>query len=96
MLWVVPPTAPVVAHNGSFIGGVGQYFQGPGCVTNTMLGAPCVGVALTAGSMDPGMGFHAVRVFTPTTTGVDVPSKNAIFRVTGDNLPVELMGLGIE
>ena len=53
-------------------------------------------MALSAGTMDPGMGFHGVRASTAATTGVDLGNQNAIFRVTGDNLPVELISLGVE
>lgn len=95
MVFVVPLSTPVVGHSGSFLGGVANYPVGSGCPANTMLGAPCNGVALSAGTMDPGMGLHGVRVNTPATTGVNIP-QNAIFRVTGDNLPVELMRLGVE
>jgi hypothetical protein len=96
MVWVLPLQNPVVGHSGSFLAGLLNAYTGA-CAGNTMLGAPCDGVALTAGTMDPGMGFHAVRIYpVPGTTGVDIPNRNAIFRVTGDNLPVELMGLSVE
>jgi hypothetical protein len=60
-------------------------------------------VALTAGNGDP----HAARVnftstnFVPTiatvaSTGADIPNVNAIFRVTGKNLPVELMQFEVD
>jgi hypothetical protein len=96
MVWVLPLQNPVVSHSGSFLAGLLNDYTGA-CAGNTMLGAPCDGVALTAGTMDPGMGFHAVRIYPVLgTSGVDIPSRNAIFRVTGDNLPVELMGLSVE
>jgi hypothetical protein len=87
--------APVVSHSGPFIAAALNDYNG-GCAGNTMLGAPCDGPALSAGTMDPGMGFHAVRLYATGTSGVPIPSRNAIIRVTGDNLPVELMGLSFE
>jgi hypothetical protein len=95
MLWVFPLSTPVVGHTGSFLG-VLHNSNNVTCATQTMLGALCDGVALTSGIVDPGLGFHAVRAFTPATSGVDIPGRNAIVRVTGDNLPVELMSLDIE
>jgi hypothetical protein len=96
MVFAVPLSAAVPAHSGSFLGGIANYPTGGGCTTATMLGAPCNGVALTAGTMDPGMGFHAVRVLSLGTTGINIPNRNAVFRATGDNLPVELMQLGVQ
>jgi hypothetical protein len=96
MVWVLPLQNPVVGHNGPFIAGLLNDYAGA-CAGNTMLGAPCDGVALTQGNVDPGMGFHAVRVLPVFgTLGQNIPNRNAIFRVTGNNLPVELMNLRVE
>jgi hypothetical protein len=45
--------------------------------------------------MDPGMGFHAVVVNGSMYTAI-APAKNAIIRVIGGNVPVELMDLSVE
>lgn len=100
---------PVVGHSGAFIGGIrNTAFTGYGCPSNSALGGTCDGVALTQGTSDPGFGFNAAYVqltdgaFPPTQTiaagtGSPIsPAANAIFRVTGDNLPVELMGFTAE
>lgn len=98
--------APIVAHNGAFVGGLHQtYFDA--CAGNVALNSTCDGVALTMGGVDPGMGFHGIRVpfavgmFTPAVNtvagaGTNIAGVNAIFRVTGNNLPVELMNFGVE
>jgi hypothetical protein len=103
---MVPLAAPIAAHNGGFVGGLHNTEYG-GCAGNVALNSTCDGVALTMGGVDPGMGFHGFRVpfatanFVPTATtvagtGTSLGNVNAIFRVTGDNLPVELMSFGIE
>lgn len=102
----VPLAAPVVAHNGAFVGGL-RNTDYDACAGNVALNSTCDGVALTMGGVDPGMGFHGFRVpfnsaaFLPTVTtvpgtGQALGTVNAIFRVTGDNLPVELMSFGVE
>lgn len=99
-------TMPVVGHNGAFVGGLRNTDYTP-CAGNVLLNTTCDGVALTMGGPDPGMGFHGHRVpfnstmFVPVINtvagaGTVVPGVNAIFRVTGDNLPVELMDFGVE
>ncbi len=101
-----PLTMAVVAHNGAFVGGI-RNTDYNGCAGNVALNTTCDGVALTMGGVDPGMGFHGFRVpfnsaaFLPTIvtvpgTGEPLATINAIFRVTGDNLPVELMSFGVE
>lgn len=98
--------APVVGHTGSFVAGVRNTDYTP-CAGNVALGSTCDGVALSAGGVDPGMGFHAHRVpfnsasFVPTVNtvagvGTAVGVMNAIFRVTGEALPVELMGFTVD
>lgn len=84
---------PVVGHVGPFFGGIlNTPFSG--CSGNTGVGGTCDGVALSAG-IDQGQGFHAVVVNGGMYTAI-APAKNAIMRATGDNLPVELMGLSLE
>lgn len=102
---VQPLTAPVVGHSGSFLGGVRNTFY-DGCAGNTGLNTTCDGVALTSGINDGGQGSYAARLiftgpFIPTVTvvpntGTAIAGTNAIFRVTGDNLPVELMTFSID
>jgi len=104
---MAPLTMALPGLNGPFIAGVhNTAYTGAGCPANSMLNGTCDGVALSAGTMDPGMGFHAFRVplagmtFIPPTTVVTagvaaIPGGNAIFRVTGDNLPVELMEFSV-
>jgi hypothetical protein len=99
---VAPLPTAITGHTGSFVGGIRNTAFSP-CSGNTSLNTTCDGVALTAGNGSP----HAVHMnfvdpgFVPTvallsTAGVDIPSVNAIFRATGDNLPVELMYLEAE
>ena len=102
---VAPLTSAVTGNSGSFIGGIRNTFY-DGCGGNTALNSTCDGVALTEGTSDPGSGFNAVRLlftgpFSPAvttvgTTGLAIANQNAIFRATGDNLPVELMQFEIE
>jgi hypothetical protein len=86
---------PIVGHNGPFIGAL---FNTPfgGCAGVTGIGGTCEGVALSAGGTDPGMGFHAIRVSNSMATAQNLGTKNAIYRATGDNLPVELMNFGVK
>jgi hypothetical protein len=104
---VAPLTMAIPGLTGPFIAGVANTpYTAMGCPSNSMLNGTCDGVALSAGTVDPGMGFHAFRVplvattLPPPTTMVasgvaPIPSTNALFRVTGDNLPVELMELSV-
>jgi hypothetical protein len=104
---MAPLTMALTGLNGPFIAGVhNTAFTGNGCPANSMLNGTCDGVALSAGTMDPGQGFHAFRIplaggtFIPPTTMVPggvaaIPGVNALFRTTGDNLPVELMDLSV-
>jgi hypothetical protein len=100
---------PIIGHTGSFIAGMhNTFFTGLGCPGNTMLNGTCDGVALTMGSAPaPPVPSRAIRVplmggvFVPPTTMVAsgvaaIPAVNAIFRVTGDNLPVELMNFDVK
>lgn len=101
--------APITNHSGSFIAGLkNTAYTGLSCgPPATALNSTCDGVAVTSGALARGTANHGVRLqlaasgFIPTTTTVpnsDVSqvSANAIFRVTGDNLPVELMSFGID
>ncbi len=103
---VAPLGAAVTGHTGDFIGGLRNTGYAA-CAGNVALNTTCDGVALTAGTVDPGSGFNAVRLpftsgnFVPTiqtfgSSGAAIASTNAIFRVTGDNLPVELMTFSVE
>lgn len=104
---MAPLTMPVVAHSGAFVGGLRNTDYDP-CAGSVALNSTCDGVALTMGGVDPGMGFHGIRVpfnsaaFVPTMVvtvpgaGTVITNQNSIFRVTGDNLPVELMSFEAE
>ncbi|MEM1181270.1 MAG: hypothetical protein AAGM22_23210 [Acidobacteriota bacterium] len=89
-------------HSGQFIGGLIQTsYAACSGLTDLNSGLTCEGVALTQGSLtggpgDPGQGFNAVRINTLSSTGIDIANQNAIFRVTGSNLPVELMSFAID
>jgi hypothetical protein len=105
---MAPLTMALPGLTGPFFGGVhNTAYTGMGCTMDTMLNGTCDGVALSAGTMDPGMGFHAFRIplasgtFTPMVTMVTagvapIAGVNALFRATGDNLPVELMQFNLE
>ena len=103
---VAPLTMAVAVHSGAFVGGLHNTEYGA-CAGDVSLNSTCDGVALTMGGVDPGMGFHGIQVpfattqFVPTVTtvagtGNSLGNVNAIFRVTGDNLPVELMSFGVQ
>ena len=93
---------------GPFVAGI-RNSDYAGCVGNTGLSSTCDGVALTAGASPaptvPGRGQRinfTSAAFVPTintvaTSGQALPGNvNAIFRVTGSNLPVELMRMEVE
>jgi hypothetical protein len=98
---------PVAGHNGSFIAGLRNSDYGP-CGGDQGLASTCDGVALTQGAGGGGGPlFRAARinfnstVFVPVLTqvnsqGANIAGVNAVFRVTGDNLPVELMQFEVE
>jgi hypothetical protein len=67
-----------------------------GCAGNTMVGGTCDGVALSEGAIDPGMGFHAIRMTNSEATLPNMGNRNAILRATNGNLPIELMNLDVE
>lgn len=105
--FMAPLTAPVVGHTGEFIAGLRNSDYDP-CSGNTALVSTCDGVALTQGtSPAPPFDSRGARVnfttaaFTPVitsvaSTGQDLGDTNAIFRATGNNLPVELMTFSID
>ena len=96
-----------IAGSGSFLAGIhNTFYTGLGCPSNSNLNGTCDGVALTAGTSNAAP-FHGVTIplaggaFTPPTTfvnstGNDLGTANAIVRMTGDNLPVELMKFDVE
>ncbi|MCH9650253.1 MAG: hypothetical protein K0U98_18590 [Deltaproteobacteria bacterium] len=90
------------SHSGSFIGGMLQTaYAACAGLTGINSGLTCEGVALTQGGLtggpgDPGEGFNAVAVTSTANTGVPIANQNAIFRITGQNLPVELMNFSID
>ncbi|MEO1366950.1 MAG: hypothetical protein AAFX50_07205 [Acidobacteriota bacterium] len=89
-------------HTGQFIGGIIQTgYSACDGLTALNSALTCGGVALTQGNLtggpgDPGQGFNAVRINVLSSTGIDIANQNAIFRVTGSNLPVELMSFAID
>jgi hypothetical protein len=87
--------APIIGHVGPFIGALFNTAFAA-CLNNTMVNTTCEGVAISMGVVDPGMGFHAISVVNTMQTAQNLGTRNAIFRVTGDNLPVELMGFGVK
>jgi len=98
---------PIAAHTGSFIAGMRNTDYAP-CAGNAGLATTCDGVALTEGANPaPPVAGRGARVnftspvFVPTvntvaSTGQSLGGVNAIFRVTGDNLPVELMRFDVD
>ena len=90
---------PVTGHSGTFMVGVDQ--SGTSTTPSTTFGHVAVDIN------DAGFGFHGMSIIqgggggynaSPmvlNAAGGQVPF-NAILRTTGDNLPVELMRLGVE
>ncbi|MEM6793561.1 MAG: hypothetical protein AAF725_06235 [Acidobacteriota bacterium] len=105
-------TTPITNRTGPFIAGIrnSSFSSAPYlCGLDTGLASTCDGVALTEGTTDPGSGFQGARVnwvgtgmFIPSgasqvsSLGADFGDTNAIFRATGNNLPVELMAFSVE
>lgn len=98
-------TNAVTGHSGDFIAGIRNTDYDP-CAGDGSLGSTCDGVALDLGTY-AGQGFNAARInftssqFVPTITavassGTNINSRNAIFRVSGDIVPVELMQFQVE
>jgi hypothetical protein len=88
--WNLPD---IVGHNGQFLGGVEQ--SGSFSSINTTF----VGVQIDANN--GGQGFHGMNInlagngYNPAPTAGGGPF-NTIFRATGNNLPVELMGFDVQ
>lgn len=97
--------APIVGQTLPVIAGLRNTDYDP-CAGSQALASTCDGVALTQG-VAPAVIFRGRRVnfnsgsFIPTintvaSTGTALPGPiNAIFRVTGDNLPVELTSFSV-
>lgn len=97
--------APIVGQTLPVIAGLRNTDYDP-CAGGQALASTCDGVALTQG-VAPAVVFRGRRVnfnsgsFVPTintvaSTGTALPGPiNAIFRVTGDNLPVELTSFSV-
>lgn len=89
-VWDLPN---VVGHNGQFLGGVEQ--SGSFSSINTTF----VGVQIDANN--GGQGFHGMNInlsgngYNPNATAGG-GQFNTIFRATGNNLPVELMGFDVQ
>jgi hypothetical protein len=97
--------SPVAGHTGRFIAGIRNTDYTP-CSGNVALGSTCDGVALSNGAGAP-VPSRGIRVnftsgsFVPViqtvgSSGMSLGGINAIFRATGDNLPVELMQFEVE
>ena len=88
--WNLPDIA---GHNGQFLGGVQQ--SGSFSTINTTF----VGVQMDVNN--GGQGFHGMNInlggsaYNPAATVGGAPF-NTIFRATGNNLPVELMGFDVQ
>jgi hypothetical protein len=88
--WNLPD---IVGHNGQFLGGVDQ--SGSFSTIDTTF----VGVQVDANN--GGQGFHGMNIalngsqYNPAATAGGGPF-NTIFRATGNNLPVELMGFDVQ
>jgi len=97
--WASAALSPVPAGSGSFLVGVWNSNYAL-CSGDTALGGTCDGVALGAGTN--GMGHNAMRISMPTTTAASasgfapIPGQNALLRVSGSNVPVELMRFEVE
>ncbi len=101
--FMAPVATAVTGHTGSFVGGIRNTSYSLTCPGNTALASTCDGVALTAGNGDPNavhMVFTSASfvpvINTVASAGADIANVNAIFRVTGKNLPVELMQFEVD
>lgn len=85
--------------SGSFLGGVVNSTTTTCSVTSVPPGTPCDGVALdTAQNSTNPLGFHAMSIGAgiPGTSFNTLGNLNAIFKVFGSNLPVELLSFSVE
>lgn len=92
--------ATPITGTGSFLGGVVNSTYGACSVTSAPPGTICDGVALdTAQNSTNPLGFQAMQFeafVIPATGFATIPNRNAIFKVTGSSLPVELMSFSVE
>ena len=91
--------ATPITGTGSFLGGVVNSSY-PACtVTSVPPGTTCDGPALdTAQNSTNPLGFHAMSIAAfviPGTNFATLGNLNAIFKVTGSNLPVELTSFSV-
>lgn len=88
-----------VVSTGPFLVGVNNTAWGP-CSGNTSLGTTCEGVALGPGTN--GWGHNAMRVHLATSSATvgsayaTIPGQNALIRLTGPTVPVELMRVEVD
>ena len=92
--------ATPITGTGSFLGGIlNTTTSFAGCLTSAALPTtPCDGVALDTAT-NAGLGFHAMQIGSTSPTGAGfatLSGENAIFRVSGTGLPVELMNFTVE
>lgn len=86
-------TPPMTGNSASFLAGI--FNSSYATCTGTALGSTCDGVALSNGQN--GLGFHAMEINDGVGTDFATrTNQNAIFRVRGANLPVELMAVTVE
>jgi hypothetical protein len=89
----------VVTGTGSFLGGVVNSTWIGCTVTSVPPATSCDGVALdTAQNATNPLGFHAMSIaaVSPAGSGFNtLGSLNAIFKVTGASLPIELMSFSV-
>jgi len=84
----------IVGHNGTFLAGVAQ--SGSFSTINTTF------VGINVDVNNGGQGFHGMNInvggsgFNPNATVAPGQPFNAVFRATGENLPVELMGFDVQ
>jgi hypothetical protein len=89
--WDINPN--IAGHNGQFLGGVEQ------SGSFSTISSTWVGIQVDVNN--GGQGFHGMNIglsgtgFNPAATVGGQPF-NAIFRATGNNLPVELMGFDVQ
>ncbi|MEM7582989.1 MAG: hypothetical protein AAF560_06390 [Acidobacteriota bacterium] len=92
--------ASPITGTGSFLGGVVNSTYGLCTVTSVPPGTSCDGVALdTAQNSTNPLGFHGFSIAAFVIPGTDfntIGSQNAIFKVFGSALPIELMSFSVE
>jgi hypothetical protein len=89
-----------ITSTGPFLAGVVNT-NFAGCLGDTSVPSTCEGVALGPGT-NAGWGHNAMRVTLPNGSGTvgtgysTIPSQNALIRLSGPTVPVELMRLEVE